>query len=241
MNESTVYFAGEGHEYMQECIEKSADWCATKKISTLVIFTGTGAGPHYAAKELLPRQRFKDLRVVAVTPPHGRSYRQNPADPNSPIISSGISPGLRDQLVAFGIQVVSAHFPFKDIAAESPRPTDWSRAAEAFGILGGGFSYCVQAILLACDAGALAHGERVVALSADTAFEATACRTESFVSGLDGMLVGHIICRPGRYTISKQFHETVFEPSTPDPPPALEPSQQTVVDTTFEPLSERSR
>lgn len=205
----TYYFAAEGRPAMEECIQRSADWCLANNIATMVIFTGTGAGPHYAAKELLIQEQFKNLRVVAVTPPVGRPYRSDLNDPNSPLIQSGINPAMRDELMSLGIGIVSAHLPFKEMYDGKERTSEWTRVAEAFGILGGGFALCVQAVLVACDAGFVQHGERVVALTADTAIEASACRTESFLSPLEGLLVGHIICRPARYTISKRIHEAI--------------------------------
>ena len=76
----------------------------------------------------------------------------------------------------------------------------------AFGVLGGGFSFCIQAVLMACDAGAVAAGERVAAMSADTSLVVLASQSESFLSSFTGLLVNHIICRPMLYDISKRFH-----------------------------------
>lgn len=234
----TYYFAEEGRPGMEECIRRSADWCVQTGITTMVIFTGTGVGPHYAAKELLVQERFKNLRVVAVTPPYGRPYRSDLNDPNSPLIHSGINPAMRDELTSLGVGIVSAHLPFKEMYDGKERTSEWTRVAEAFGILGGGFALCVQAILVACDAGLVEHGARVVAMSADTSIEAVGCRTETFLSPLEGLLVGHIICRPRRYNISKRLHETIKAPeaasaavidttvASPEPP-ALPPAPAT--------------
>jgi uncharacterized protein len=205
----TAYFDGEGRPWMFECIHRAADWCLSANITTLVIFTGTGEGPHYAAKELLVREQYRHLKVVAVTPPVGRQYKKDPTDPASPVVHSGIKDAMRDELTALGVVVISAHLPFKEMYDGRNRTSEWSRVSEALAALGGGFPYCIQAVLMACDAGALKHGERVVALSADTAFVARACRTESFLSPLEGLLVEHVICRPARYNISKMHHETI--------------------------------
>lgn len=208
----TTYFGEEGRASMKECIHRSAEWAVEHALETLVIFTGTGEGPYYAAKELLVRERFATLRVVAVTPPSGRPYRQNPGDPDSPLIRSGINPTMRDELEQLGVSVVSAHLPFKEMYDGKERTSEWTRVLEAFGVLGGGFALCVQASLVACDAGFVDHGQRVIALSADTAFVVRASRTESFLAPLDGLLIEHIICRPARYTISKRLHEAFASP-----------------------------
>ena len=101
--------------------------------------------------------------------------------------------------------MISAHFPFKTTSNRGRAP-EWNEAAEAFGVLGGGFSLCVQAVLVACDAGAVDAGERVVSMSADTSIVALASRTETFLSAHQGLIVEHIICRPMRYGISKPHH-----------------------------------
>jgi len=204
--EATNYFDGEGRNFMRECINRSVDWCVHAGLHKIVIFTGTGEGPHYAAKEILSQDKYSDLQIIAVTPPFGRAYRVNPADPNSPIIRAGINPGMRDALSALGISIVTAHLPFKDVHNGRERTSDWARVAEAYGVLGGGFALCVQALLVACDAGGVETGERVVVTAADTAFVAIASRTESFLSPTEGILVEHIICRPMRYLISKRAH-----------------------------------
>lgn len=209
---ATTYFEGEGRPSMEACVRLAADWCVAHGMVTLVIFTGTGEGPHYAAKELLVDKKYKHLRAVAVTPPVGRPYRQTPGDPNSPLVISGLNPAMREELVALGVGIVSAHLPFKELYDGKDRTSEWSRVAHSFGILGGGFALCVQAALVACDAGLVDHGERVVALTADTAVVLRASRTECFLSPLEGLLAEHIICRPERYNISKQFHETIGPP-----------------------------
>jgi hypothetical protein len=222
-SETTIYFDAEGRASMEQCIKHAADWCVSKKIETLVIFSGTGDGPHYAATKILPTEPYKGLRVVAVTPPYGRPYKLNPNDPDSPLVHSGIKKAMRDDLTALQVDVVSAHLPFKERYDGKERTSEWTRVAESFGVLGGGFALCIQAILVACDAGFVAHGERVVALTADTALEAIACRTESFLAPLEGLLVGHVICRPARYNISKRIHETIAP---------REPAAAKVVETT---------
>lgn len=207
---TTHYVPSEGRVWVQDCLRLAADCCVHEGLTTLVIFTGTGEGPLYAGRELFSLPEYAGLRAVAVTPPAGRPYKQNPADPASPIIPAGLNEAMREKLTALGIPVVSAHLPFKPMwNGADARTSEWTRVAEAYGVLGGGFALCVQAALVACDAGMIEHGARVVVLSADTALVVRACRTESFLSPYEGLLVEHVICRPLRYDISKQRHEAV--------------------------------
>ncbi|MBK9262700.1 MAG: hypothetical protein IPM54_23220 [Polyangiaceae bacterium] len=205
-HESTVYFPGEGKDFLQDCIMQSIEWCIHTQIKKVVIFSGTGAGAHFAATKILTQEGYSDLQLIAVTPPFGRPYRTNPADPGSPTVRTGIKQAMRDELAALGVAVVTAHLPFKGIHVGRERSGEWTPISEAYGVLGGGFALCVQAVLMACDAGCLESGERVVVASADTAFSAIACRTESFLSPTEGILVEHIICRPMQYRISKAKH-----------------------------------
>ena len=93
--ELTYYFDGEGRDFMRDCINRSVEWCAHEGLNKIVIFTGTGDGPYYAAREFLSQDKYSQLQIIAVTPPVGRPYRANPGDPNSPMINAGINPAMR--------------------------------------------------------------------------------------------------------------------------------------------------
>lgn len=217
-NNPTHYVAGEGREYMHTCVKLALDACAELELEKLVVFTGTGEGAQFAAKEVLSKPDYSKVQVVAVTPPFGRPYFSVIGDTNSPLVYAGVNPAMRDELERLGMTVVAAHLPFKEMYNGRDRTSEWTRVAEAYGVLGGGFALCIQAILVACDAGAVFGGERIVVASADTAFIAIASRTETFLSPLEGLIVEHIICRPARYPISKKHHY-MWAPPPPPPPP----------------------
>lgn len=205
----TYYFDGEGRARMRDCLRHSIEWCAHAGVPKLVVFTGTGEGPHYAATQLVSREGYTHISIIAVTPPVGRAYRANPADPESPIIRAGIGMAMREELLALGVNVVAAHLPFKEVHDGRARTSEWTRVAEAYGVLGGGFALAVQAVLIACDAGEVVPGERVVVATADTSLVVRACPTEFFLSPTEGLLVEHIVCRPLRYDVSKPKHRTL--------------------------------
>jgi len=231
---STRYFATEGRDNMKECIHRALQWCAREGIRTAVMFTSTGDGAHYAATELLLQEPFSGLHLVAVTPPFGKPLLAKPGVVDSPVIRAGIHPALRDELAALGVPVIAGHLPFNRMYDGEKMSSEWSRVVAAFGILGGGFAFCIQAVLMACDAGEVEVGERVVAVGADTAVVVIASRSESFLSPTDGLLVEHIICRPERYTISKRNHQHVARVA-----PAMDVIQQAAVPRprTTEPLA----
>lgn len=245
---NTEYLPAEGQEHLARCMRLAAGWCADNHIETLVIFSGTGVGPLYVARNLLPLEEYRKLQVVTVTPAVGRIYRKVHGDAQS-AMPAGLAPEVRDELSGHGIRVVSAHLPFKPYTVGYERTTEWNRVAEAYGIFGGGLALCIQAAMMAADAGAVEHGARIVAASADTALEiGHACRSESFLSSVDGLLLGHIICRPAKYTISKREHEAVrplpeppvveAPPATPDPP-AL-PAPPNNKDTSASPVGKKT-
>lgn len=236
---TTRYFDGEGRAFMRECVERAFEHCATHPdIRSVVMFTGNGEGPHFAATSLLPRARYKHVRLVAVTPPFGKRY----IDPIKGSVHAGIAPEMRDELGELGIAVIAAHLPFQESFDGSlfpdgrgRRSSPWTRVSAALGILGGGLPLAIQAIMMACDAGEVEPGELVVALTADTAITATACRTESFLSPVEGLLVEEILCRPRRYPISKRHHRSVIA-NAPQPQPAPAPPAPALPAATATPL-----
>lgn len=200
------YVEREGHSSMRSCIDVTFHRSAMLGVKKIVIFTGTGEGAVYALQEWLPRPEHLDVRVVAVTPPVGRRYRLDPRDSASPMVAAGIAPNVRNFLADAGLPVVSAHLPFKPIGGSRSPRAGLTEVGEALSILGGGFALCVQAVLVACDAGEVLVGERVIAASADTSIVAIASRTETFLSKTEGLIVEELLCRPAIYDISKAGH-----------------------------------
>lgn len=194
---------------MEECLATAVQRCSTLGVTKLVVFTGTGEGPMYALQALLPQAEYSGIEMVAVTPPVGRPYRRDPRDPASPIVQAGIAAEVREFLTGAGVPVVSAHLPFKPVGGRSSPSAEMTEVGEALSILGGGFALCVQAVLVACDAGEVEMGERVVAATADTAIVVIATRTEAFLSKRLGLLVEEIVCRPAVFDISKAGHAFV--------------------------------
>ncbi len=216
----TVYVDGEGPTYLDECMAAAFDCCKGADIKVLVIFTSTGEGPCKALDKYLSREEFAGVRLIAVTPPVNKQYRSASGEP----VRAGIQGERFTKLRDANVPIVSARLPFRSILAHpdpiSQPPEGVSHLVVApalnfdamhavdrvLGIFGGGISLCVQSVLMACDAGAVTLGERVVVMSADTAIVALACHSESFLSPHTGMIVDHIVCRPRVYTISKPHH-----------------------------------
>lgn len=207
----TTYVGGEGRDHLGACMEATFQYCRDHAVSVLVIYTATGDGPALAVDRFLTQPQYANIRVVAVTPPANRTYVADSRAEERTFVQTGIFGERQKQLSDAGVSIVSARLPFRPLttsAVQGPSgPTDPMQLVDrAFGVLGGGFSFCIQAVLMACDAGAVTRLERVAAMSADTALVVIASQSESFFSADIGLLVEHIICRPSLYDISKQTH-----------------------------------
>jgi hypothetical protein len=207
----TTYVDGEGRAHLDDCLASTLDYCQGHGILTLVIYTATGDGVVRAMEMQEADLDYSEIRFVAVTPPMNRPHVVDPhlAKPASepvPLMVPGIVGERRLQLHTGGVPILSARLPFEPILPGEPLSDPWQLVNRAFGILGGGFSLCVQAVLVACDAGVVRPGERVASMTADTAIVARASHTETFLSPVLGLLVEHIICRPLLYDISKRDH-----------------------------------
>lgn len=208
MSVSTHYFDGEGRAHMEMCIERAFEYLRSTGIRSVVMFTGSGEGPLYALQNFLCQEEYASIKVVAVTPPARREYLADLKDPQKGTVKAGILNEARKVILRNGnIPIISANLPFKPLQTPQPHYSPWNIVSEAFGILGGGVALCIQAILIACDAGEIDIGERVVALTADTAIVAWASRTETFLSPQSGLLLEHFICRPKTYPLSKPDHK----------------------------------
>lgn len=203
---STKYLENEGRSQMRDCISEAFSYAISNKIVTIVMFTGSGDGPLLAAQTYLPDPEYKSVRIVAVTPPVKKAYRSDPHNKESRVIVSGLSPAMKDFFEGAGVEVCSGQLLFKPLRVGSKLESEWSRVEAALNMMGGGLALCVQSVILACDSGSISPRERVVCLTADTAIDCNASRTEDFLSETDGLIINHIICRPIRFTITKPHH-----------------------------------
>jgi hypothetical protein len=251
----TTLLEGEGREFLDECLAATFEHCRSHEISTVVMYTANGFGAERAVEMYLSQPEYQNMRLVAVTPPANKPYIADPLAPpatENNVVQTGIFGDRRKRLHDAKVPIVSARLPFRSpisptSATGTFTPVDPLQLVDrAFGVLGGGFSLCLQAVMMACDAGLVASGDLVAAMSADTAIVAYAAQTETFLSAKRGLLALHIICKPGVYTISKYEHEYTLMPdalepegaaSTPTPPQlaAGESSEQSTAPEPAEP------
>jgi len=107
--------------------------------------------------------------------------------------------------VSHNVPIIRAHLPFDPIAPpfgdRGVLAQDLSLVESALNIFGGGMSLCVQAVVLACDAGAVGLGEHVIAMTSDTAILVQAAATTRMLREL---VVREILCKPAILSIGRK-------------------------------------
>lgn len=206
------YFFHEGKENLEECLRIAFETAVRRDVKTLVIFTGIGQGPRIALEKFRPQDCYADIKLIAVTFPYGHFKARELEDKAS---SMEISNEERAFLIKNDVRIVRAHMPFNPIAAHNKSHgvlgQDLSLIGNALSVFCGSMSLCVQATLMACDAGEVETGEHVIALTSDTAILARACPTERL---LTDFIVREILCKPMSLTIIKK-EARLTDPQSP--------------------------
>ena len=191
----TRLFEHEGKQNLAETIRAVVKAADALDIRHVVVFTSDGDSV------LSLRRRLADHReIYAATFPHEMVAHP----PDGPATFMGIpSRDIRLKLDALEIPIVQGSMPFR-VAPES----DTSIALRyALGVFGGGVQLCIQAVLMACDAGYLDAGERCIGMSADTAMIMRAGHSWQFLRPASTIAVEHILCKPQYYQISRGDQE----------------------------------
>jgi hypothetical protein len=190
----------EGKENLRECLRAAFGAAQRHNIGTLVVFTGEGLGIKVALDEFCTDVANSRVRLVAVTFPAGKAFTDAAGNP----ILVEIPATLRAEMQAKGIPLVRAHLPFDPISpmfsSRGVLGQDLSLVESALNVFGGSMSLCVQAVLMACDAGELVPGDHTIALTSDTAILAQAAPTANMLRGL---AVREILCKPAIYSIGR--------------------------------------
>jgi uncharacterized protein len=189
------YFTQEGKTNLRSCLHIAFEAAVSRGIDTIVIFTGVGEGPEIAIKEFRSSETFKDIKLIAVTFPQGQRFKE----------SAEISPERRTLFRENNVPIVRAHLPFNPIAAHYEKHgmlgQDLSLIGNVLNVFGGGMSLCVQAALMACDAGHLELGDHVISMTSDTAIIIRTAPTERLLTDL---IIREILCKPLYLSIIKK-------------------------------------
>ncbi|MGD0570386.1 MAG: hypothetical protein ABSA78_18440 [Candidatus Sulfotelmatobacter sp.] len=195
-----TYFLQEGRENLSECLRTAFRAALKHNIEKIIIFTAQGVGVTLALDEFCSKPEFSRIKLVAVTFPVGQPFTDADGKP----LTIDIGEELKERFRKNAIPIVRAHMPFDPIAPQySDRGIlahDLSLVESALNAFGGSMSLCIQAVMIACDAGEVGWGEHVIALTSDTAILAQAAPTRQMLRDL---AVREILCKPVIYDIGR--------------------------------------
>lgn len=215
---NTEYFHEEGKVNLRECMRIAFETAVSRGIDTIVIFTGIGEGPELALKEFRPLAPFQDIKLIAVTFPYGQRFKDGK--------EVKISPEIHRLLEENHIPLIRAHMPFNPITPHYRNHgilgQDLTLIGNALSIFGGSMSLCVQAAVMACDAGCLEIGDHVISMTSDTAIIVRTAPTDRL---LTDFVVREVLCKPLFLTIIKgeEAYEEVATTIDAAPLPELLP------------------
>jgi len=214
-----TYFLQEGRENLSECLRSAFGAAKNHNIRKIVIFTAQGLGITMALDEYCSKPEYSHIKLVAVTFPVGQPF----TDTEGKALQIDISQELREKFRNQSIPIVRARMPFDPIAPphlhRGVLGQDLSLVESALNVFGGSMSLCIQAALIACDAGEVEWGEHIIALTSDTAILAQAAPTRHM---LTAFAVREILCKPAVYTIGRNEQAKNLMPGLEDPHPMKE-------------------
>jgi hypothetical protein len=219
---ATEYFLQEGKENLERCLQATFEAAVSHNIKKVIIFTAAGKGVTMALQNYRTQEQFADIELIAVTFPNQTQFSTD--DPSEYTIPDDAC----EFFAAQKVPIVRAHLPFDPIrphyAGHGVLGQDFSLIGNALRIFCGSMSLCVQAVLMASDAGHVSLGEHVIAMTSDTSILVRAAGTSRFLTDL---IVREIICKPVLLTIGKsEKAESILEDSkeeTPTTPELLPP------------------
>lgn len=196
-----TYFLQEGKENLEHSLLAAFQAARIQNINKIIIFTGQGLGVRLALDTFSSQSEYAHIKLIAVTFPSGEPFTDKEGNP----IRVEIPDAELELFHQKRVSVIRAHLPFDPIAARHQRGEllgqDLSLIGQALNMFGGSMALCVQAVILACDAGLVELGEHVISLTSDTAILAQATTTRRMLREL---VVREIICKPAVLTISRK-------------------------------------
>jgi len=200
----TLYFATEGRENYEATLEAVRSRAAEGDIEALITFSATAEGARLAVTvlggESMPPLKIVTYRSEAV------SFEQS--EDGVKEIPIGLPLDINSEPGFEAIEVVRAPLPFSEVVVLNYSDPKLAGIREALRLVSGGLGLVVQAVTMACDAGLINQGQRVVSFAADTAAVITASHGDTIFFPNVGMEIHEIICKPIALTISRSRRVT---------------------------------
>jgi hypothetical protein len=191
---TTEIFESEGKHNARNTIRIVAKAATKLDVRKIVVFASSAQNVLALRKAASP-----DCGILAVTFPAGLTAM---TDDMEPIMMGMPSRVDRRELREAGIHVHQGVMPLRALGENISPIIDAMQ--RVFSLLGGGTELCVQAVLMATDAGYLTEGERCIVMSADTALVMRAGNAFRFLKPNSRAAIEHILCKPLEYQISRR-------------------------------------
>lgn len=187
---SIYYYDDGGKKRIEETVNYAIKRARRSGVRHLVMFTSDGVGPLKAAETL---RRRRSPKIIAVTFPAGQVF----ADENQELFTTQLAEKeRRKELESKGISVVQSTMPFQEVIIPGTSDPKLDAIQATLGLISPGMHLCVQAVLMATDAGLVQQGEEVVSMCADTAIVATGALSHWMFHPEQGLEIREIICKP---------------------------------------------
>jgi hypothetical protein len=209
---ATVYFEREGRQNLSEvlnAVKRAFRKREDIRCLKIVVFTAVGEGPALAYNKL----KEYEPKIIAVTFPPGHSIKRKDSEGNVTEAAVCLSDQLKKFFAGVDITVLSSRLPFAGFDGADTIKEQMKLVKDVLSLFGGGFSLCVQAVLQACDMGAVSIGEQVVVISGDCAALMTASNTARFLSAEGGLSINEILCKPRNLTRTRKPPEQSIKSS----------------------------
>jgi hypothetical protein len=214
MKLQTELFEAEGKQNVRSVIRIVAKASKALEIRKVVVFA-SAASNVLALREVLS----ENTAVLVVTFPSGMVARRGHED----AVLMGIpSREDRQALRQRGIPILQGVMPLRALGETLSPSIDAMR--RVFSLWGGGTELCVQAVLMASDAGYLSEGEQCLVMTGDTALIMRAGNAYNFLRAQSKVAIEHVLCKPLHYQITRESATVPEVPKTVNVTPAKKPA-----------------
>ena len=191
---SVVYFDGEGRDYLQQTVDLVISRLQDGDIKHVAVFTAEGEGAELLSVALASDKKIK---IFAATFPPGQKIVKREPGGNKKDIETLVSmPEKINKLEADGVTVIAGGMPFQEIIVPGTNDFRIQTIIWTLGLISEGLHLGLQAVLMACDSGKLAVGEKVVAMSADTAVVVQSSTSRLMFHPREGIRIHEVLCKP---------------------------------------------
>lgn len=188
----TRYFYEDGRANLTDVLKfvhQSMKRRAELRDLKVVFLTAFGEGPVLAVRML----RELHPKMIAVTfPPTTLVSTSDGRQVAAPKMSDEVAKFLR----AMDVTLIQGRLPFDLVAGVDGHNSSVTLIQKLYEGFGRSFPLCIQAVLQACDAGAISEGEDVIAITGDCAALICAAPTSRFLQQGSCFMVREFICKP---------------------------------------------